>query len=101
MTIYRLYTQNGHCAGFWIQHRSWQNVCARVEMIAGKRTGPLPGNPPAHDQAPVAISGFDVRSGRPVELELGPDALVDRNYTRIAEPAWSHGWRHEKVLAPA
>ena len=28
MTILRLYSDNGHCAGFWVQHRNWPNACA-------------------------------------------------------------------------
>jgi len=93
MTIYRLYAENGHRAGFWIQHRTWDNACARVENIAGRDCGALPGRAPLHDHAQVQVSGFDVRSGRP--LDIGPwlEEPDDRNFTRIAEPAWSHAAR--------
>jgi len=37
MTIYRLYSDNGNNAGFWVQHRTWGNVCAQVHSIAGHR----------------------------------------------------------------
>ena len=64
MNIYSLYIQNGSRAGFWIQHRKWQNKCAQVLSIGGVSSGRLPGGPPDHEQAPVAVSCFDVRSGR-------------------------------------
>src|SRR4051794_11032493 len=70
MTIYRLYSQNGDRAGFWVQHRSWANLCARVQSIAGKDFGKLPGQPPLHDSAPISLQCFDVRSGRPSSSQV-------------------------------
>jgi hypothetical protein len=63
MSIYRLYIQNNNHAGFWIQHRSWQNKCAQVQTIAGQSRGVLPGASPIHDGAEVLVLCFDVRSG--------------------------------------
>ena len=56
MTIYRLYAENGHRAGFWVQHRSWNNICAQVQSIAGHSCGALPGRAPLHDNAAVLIN---------------------------------------------
>ena len=87
MTIFRIYTENGCHAGFWVQHRSWRNMCGIVRTVAGQQRGALPGIPPAYDDAPVAIDTFDVRSGRPVPTsELLPPG--DRNFSRIAQPNW-------------
>lgn len=88
MSIYRLYVQNGNCAGFWIQHRSWQNRCAQVETIAGHRKGPLPGRSPMHDGADVLVRCFDVRSGRPVAGNTSAEKPEDRGYVLIADPPW-------------
>ena len=91
MTIYRLYVENGLRAGFWVQHRKWQNTCVQIQSIAGQESGALPGSAPLYDNAPVLVKGFDVRSGRPVDMTpllLQPE---DRNYARIAEPQWHHG----------
>jgi hypothetical protein len=89
MTIYRLYSDNGDSAGFWVQHRKWANVCARVKAVAGLRRGKLPGAAPLHDRAPAEFQWFDVRSGRPLEappVTLEPE---DKNYASIAVPWWS------------
>jgi hypothetical protein len=116
MTLYRLYQQNGHRAGFWVQHRTWSNTCGRVVSIAGRDCGPLPGGPPEHDGAPVVMHLFDIRSGRMLDRadqrralppwEDDTDAAVaseighsldpsDRQYTGIAEPFWhAHGREH-------
>ena len=113
MTIYRLYQQNGHRAGFWVQHRTWGNTCGRVVSIAGRDAGPLPGAPPRHDEAAIVMQLFDVRSGRTLEHadQRGSDLatwddekkvvedivaadqspsldLADRQYASIAEPFW-------------
>lgn len=88
MTIYRIYTEHGNRAGFWVQHRSWSNACAQVQSIAGQCNGKLPGYAPLHDNAEVVIRGFDVRSGRPVELAPRLETPQDRNYSVIAEPGW-------------
>ncbi len=88
MSIYRLYVQNGNNAGFWIQHRSWQNKCAQVESIAGIRKGPLPGSAPTHDGSGVLVRFFDVRSGRPVGASALADRPEDRGYVSIADPPW-------------
>ena len=89
MTIYRLYAENGHRTGFWVQHRTWGNTCAQISSIAGRRAGALPGSPPLHDNARVLARTYDVRSGRPI-ASTGPslDNPDDRNYSRIAEPGW-------------
>jgi len=89
MSIYRLYIQNGNCAGFWIQHRSWQNMCAQVLSIAGQRNGGLPGNSPTHEHADVRVQCFDVRSGRPVPSKPSIESPEDRRYVLIARPPWS------------
>jgi hypothetical protein len=90
MTIYRMYTENGDRAGFFVQHRSWANACARVRSIAGLRRGKLPGRSPSYDNAPVELEWFDVRSGR--ELPTSPVAAIDpqdKHYSSIATPWWS------------
>ena len=89
MTLYRLYSQNGNRAGFWVQHRTWANACGRVQSIGGQRFGGLPGLAPVHDDAAVIVELFDVRSGRRMHLGA-PQCPKDRNYTLIAEPWWSH-----------
>ena len=89
MSIYRLYEQNGNNAGFWVQHRSWSNACARVMSIGGRAMGPLPGRAPLHDAATVIIQGFDIRSGRRAELGPALDDPSDHGFSRIAEPSWS------------
>ena len=88
MSIFRLYADNGHCAGFWIQHRTWRNTCAQVRSIAGKQTGRLPGVAPSHGGAPVVLRAYDVRSGRPMELDPTSPEPDDRNFARIAQPSW-------------
>jgi hypothetical protein len=91
MTIYRMYAENGNRAGFWVQHRTWSNACAQIQSIAGQRIGKLPGLAPLHDNAEVVIRGFDVRSGRPVELGNPLVTPQDHNYIVIAEPGWYRG----------
>ena len=88
MNIYSLYTQNGNRAGFWIQHRKWQNKCAQVHSIGGVSIGSLPGFPPNYGHAPVAVSCFDVRSGRSVGASPAIDQPDDRGYALIAQPPW-------------
>jgi hypothetical protein len=90
MTIYRLYAENGDRAGFWVQHRSWSNICAQVQSVAGHTAGRLPGQAPHHGSAPVVVRGFDVRSGRPVALGPELEQPADRNFTAIARPWWYH-----------
>ena len=90
MNIYRLYAQNGDRAGFWVQHRTWGNLCAQVQSIGGLQSGSLPGAAPLHDNAIVRVRGFDVRSGRPMPLGPDLDDPDDRNYNTIAEPSWNH-----------
>ena len=90
MSIYKLYAQNGNTAGFWVQHRTWRNVCAQIHTIAGQRIGILPGNHPLYENAEVIAQRYDVRSGRPLENETLMESPHDRNFTRIAEPSWSH-----------
>ena len=88
VTIYRLYSENGNRAGFWVQHRSWSNLCARVHSIGGQQSGRLPGEPPLHSGAPIGIECFDVRSGRrstPPGLE---EDLAGKNFVSIAQPVW-------------
>ena len=88
MNIYSLYVQNGNRAGFWIQHRKWQNKCAQVHSIGGVCSGNLPGRPPNYQDAPVAASCFDVRSGRPVGVSPAIEQPDDRGYVLIAQPPW-------------
>ena len=90
MTIYRLYSENGDRAGFWVQHRSWSNACALVRSVAGRSAGRLPGPAPHHNGAEVVVEAFDVRSGRPIDLGPVLDAPTDRNFTAIARPWWYH-----------
>ena len=99
MTIFRLYAHNGNRAGFWVQHRSWNNCCARIQSIAGRSAGRLPGAAPLHDQAEVLISGFDVRSGRPVVLGPRLEHPEDQKYALIAKPAWYREGEHAPALA--
>lgn len=66
MTIFRLYVENGDRAGFWVQHRSWQNICARVLSVGGRQVGRLPGKPPNYGNPDVRVRWHDIRSGRPV-----------------------------------
>src|SRR5947208_1463675 len=91
MTIFRLYAANGERAGFWVQHRAWQNMCAQVLSIGGRRAGRLPGKPPLHNNAEVIVRGYDVRSGRPVELGPILETPDDAHFAFIAEPRWHHG----------
>ena len=88
MTIYRLYIENGNRAGFWIQHRSWQNKCAQVVSIAGRSRGSLPEERATHGDG-VLMRCFDVRSGRPVTVMGSMDQPDDRGFVRIAEPPWN------------
>jgi hypothetical protein len=88
MSIYRLYIQNGNCAGFWIQHRTWQNKCAQVVSIEGRSTGSLPEAAATHAGG-VLVQCFDVRSGRPVSVTGLIDQPDDRGFVRIAEPPWN------------
>jgi hypothetical protein len=90
MTIYRLYSHNGDRAGFWVQHRSWPNMCARIQSIGGQAAGKLPNTPPLHDNIEVLVSGFDVRSGRPVPFGPRLEHPEDQKYTLIAKPWWYH-----------
>jgi hypothetical protein len=91
MTIFRLYAANGDRAGFWVQHRSWPNMCAQVLSIGGRRAGRLPGKPPLYNHAEVIVRGFDVRSGRPIELGPVLESPEDAHFAFIAEPSWHHG----------
>ena len=86
MKIVRLYAENGHCAGFWVQHRTWSNACARVASINGRRSGELPEGDELRGDLDIALESFDVRSGRALHAEL-PRAQ-DATFARIAEPAW-------------
>ena len=88
MTLYRIYTENGNRAGFWVQHRSWSNLCARVQSINGSESGKLPGQAPLHDQAEICIECFDVRSGRPSQVQGFADSLTGKNFVTIAQPSW-------------
>ena len=88
MTLYRIYTENGNRAGFWVQHRTWSDRCAYVSRINGSVTGTLPGRAPVYDDAPVEAKCFDVRSGRALPtFELPPG--TDKCFTTIAQPWWS------------
>jgi hypothetical protein len=93
MNIYKLYAANGDRAGFWVQHRTWKNMCAHIQSIADQQCGALPGPSPLHDNAKIVARIFDVRSGRPIPVGPSLDNPDDHNYTVIAEPAWSHSRR--------
>jgi hypothetical protein len=86
MTILRLYAENGHYAGFWVQHRQWPNACARVASINGRCAGKLPDGAELRTDLDIAWESFDVRSGRP--LQPAPRGAHDTSFVRIAEPAW-------------
>ena len=86
MTILRLYSDNGQCAGFWVQHRTWPNACARVASINGHYSGMLPEGVELQSDVAIALESFDVRSGRPLHAGLTP--AHDTSFVRIAEPAW-------------
>ena len=94
MTIYRMYAQNGHRAGFWVQHRGWGNACALVLSVGGREVGPLPGRPPLHGDAAVIVRRHDVRSGRVLDAGVRVDHPGDKNFAFIAEPSWSRGGSH-------
>jgi hypothetical protein len=93
MTIYGIYIQNGNRAGFWVQHRSWNNICSYVQRIDGQESGRLPGTSPLHNHAKVQARAFDVRSGRPMTPDKYGFDPTDRNFVPIAQPAWSHSAR--------
>ena len=95
MTIYRMYAENGNRAGFWVQHRTWSNTCAFVQTVAGREEGSLPLALPTGETLDVLMQIFDVRSG--LTLDPQPNHADDRNYTRIAEPFWSHGLERERA----
>ena len=86
MTIFRLYSENGHYAGFWGQHRDWPNACARVVSIDGRRSGELPESAVERGDCAVALESFDVRSGR--RFHAKPPPAQSARFVRIAEPAW-------------
>ena len=88
MTLYRMYAENGNRAGFWVQHRTWANICARVQSIGGLEHGKLPGAAPLHDRAEIRIECFDVRSGRPSQAPSVDDFLIGKNFVSIAQPSW-------------
>ena len=90
MTIYGLYERNGNRAGFWVQHRTWNNMCARVQSIDGREDGALPGKAPLFGGAKVHAKCFDVRSGRPLPPTECLSDGGDRNFVLIAQPAWAH-----------
>jgi hypothetical protein len=90
MTIYGMYVQNGNRAGLWVQHRTWNNVCALVQRIGGQESGKLPGRAPLHDHAPVQAKAFDVRSGRPLATDQFNVDPADRGFVAIAQPPWAH-----------
>ena len=94
MNIFRLYIQNGNCAGFWIQHRSWRNTCAQVVSIDGLSSGSLRDNPETNI-VDVHVRCFDVRSGRPVSVMDSIDRPGDRGFVRIAEPPWNDRSRRQ------
>ena len=98
MNIYALYVQNGNRAGFWIQHRKWQNKCAQVLSIGGISSGRLAGFPPDYGHAPVDISCFDVRSGRSVDVSAAIEQPDDRGYVLIAQPPWHKGSAGHRLL---
>jgi len=88
MTLFRLYSENGHYAGFWVQHRLWTNACARVTSINGRCSGRLPEDLELRcDDCEVTLESFDVRSGR--RLDFRPPPVRDTSFVRIAEPAWA------------
>ena len=89
MTIYRIYTENGDRAGFFVQHRSWANTCARVHSVGGLCRGKLPGRAPYYENAPVEFEWFDVRSGRELEAAAVPAEPQDKHYSSIATPWWA------------
>ena len=89
MTIYRMYIENGERAGFFVQHRSWANTCARVTSVAGLSRGKLPGRAPHYENAPVEFEWFDVRSGRELDAAALPCEPQDKHYSSIATPWWS------------
>ena len=79
MTVQRLYAMNRGNPDLWVQHRTWKNVCARVEHVAPDSQG--------EEAGCVAVTGFgyDVSSGRRKPVPDWPD---DSRYVQIAQPAW-------------
>jgi hypothetical protein len=65
-----MYIENGRRAGFWIQHRSWRDVCAQVVNVEARTV--------------VCMRYFDVRSGR----EVTAMPAEDDGFAMIAEPPW-------------
>src|SRR2546430_474664 len=95
MNIYALYARNGNRAGFWVQHRTWSNLCAYVRLVAGQESGSLPASVTLYDQAhqapaAVQIRAFDVRSGRPALPSTYAFDPGDAGFAPIAEPPWAH-----------
>lgn len=89
LRIQGLYHENGDRAGFWVQHRSWQNLCAQIISIGGCASGPLPEILLGADEATLMFDTYDVSSGRRATphriLRHGPV----RDYRRIAQPPWA------------
>src|SRR5688572_251154 len=94
MTLFRLYSENGHYAGFWVQHRLWANACARLTSINGRCSGKLREDVELRGDCEITLESFDVRSGR--RLDSKPPPVRDTSYVRIAEPAWSRPRRETR-----
>jgi|GEM_PF-4003715 len=99
MNICRLYIQNGNNAGFWVQHRTWQNMCAQVQSVAGQRTGRLVAD--AAGEVEVRVQCFDVRSGRPVPSVVSIGQPQDQAFVLIAEPSWYKRTKRQDVKSIA
>jgi hypothetical protein len=83
MTIFRLYVENGDRADFWVQHRNWRNICARVLSVGGRQIGRLPGKPPNYGLPDVRVRWHDVRSGRPVPPPTQGAPMAEYRETEI------------------
>lgn len=91
MSIHKLYADNGNIPGFWVQHRSWQNICARVVTMNPAESDGARRRPSRPINATLTLETFDVRSGRRLDMASPPPGEDDRGFTRIAEPCWYRG----------
>ena len=87
--VYEMYIENGCQTGYWVQRNSWGNTCARVKMIGGRRSGPLPGAAPYFLNVAVHVDIYDLWTGALKQSDALLSCPGTFAYTRIAAPSWS------------